>query len=252
MLIYSNMHLKFMAMCYVPGANLHAELDHVCVKYETLLNTNIAVTDNDYRTLMINFLPSYLASFIAQISVNMKAIAMVQHTASMASTTTPIAPLDPKLLEMSPESMMTLALKEYDHQADKKNPKPKNIGVTVSTMASEKPGSRISGGRSSKGKGPQKPKGVCWNCGGKGHKSDVCPTPKTDEKSRDQRSNDPKWNGKPKPGPGSSNTVAANTAASATLNEVAGAWSTFKLYNNQYEDPVYNGSLWELVLPHSL
>jgi len=161
MLICSNMHLKSMAMCYMPGVNLHAELDCIHVKYKTLLNTNVAVTDNDYHTLMINFLPSYLASFVTQISANMKAIAMVQHTASAASTTTPVAPLDPKLLEMSPKSMMILALEKYDHQADKKTPKPKDIGVAASTMASKEPGLKIGGGRSSKGKGPQKPKGVC-------------------------------------------------------------------------------------------
>jgi len=252
MLIHSNMHSKFMAMHYMSGANLHTELDHVCVKYETLLNADVAVTDNDYCTLVMNFLPSHLTSFVAQISANTKAITMVQHTASMASTMTPIGPLDPKLLEMSPKSMMTLALEEYDYQADKKSFKPKDTGVAVRTMASKKPGSRMGGAKGGKGKGPQKPKGVCWNCSGKGHKSDMCPTPKTDEKLKDQKSNDPKGNAKPKPGTGSSNMAAANTAASATLDEVVGAWSAFNLYDDGYEDPVYNRSLWNLVLPHSL
>ncbi|KAF8224780.1 hypothetical protein L208DRAFT_1309226, partial [Tricholoma matsutake] len=59
MLVCSNMHLKFMTMRYMPGTNLHTELDHVRVKYETLLNADVTVTDNDYRTLMINFLPSH-------------------------------------------------------------------------------------------------------------------------------------------------------------------------------------------------
>jgi hypothetical protein len=164
MLVCSNMHLKFMAMHYTSGANLHAELDRVHVEYETLLNADVAVTDNDYHTLVINFLPSHLASFVAQISANTKAITMVQHAASSASAMTPTAPLDPKLLEMSPESMMTLALEEYDRQADKKTSKPKDTGVAASMMASEKPGSRTGGGKGGKGKGPQKPKGVCWNC----------------------------------------------------------------------------------------
>jgi hypothetical protein len=143
MLVCSNMHLRFMAMRYMSGANLHTELDHVRVKYETLLNADVAVTDNDYCTLVINFLPSHLASFVTQISVNMKAITMVQHAASVASATTPVTPLDPKLLEMSPESMMTLALEEYDHQADKKTSKPKDTGVAASTMASKKPGLKM-------------------------------------------------------------------------------------------------------------
>jgi len=114
MLACSNMHSKFMAMHCTPGANLHADMDCIHIEYETLLNADVAVTDNDYHTLMINFLPPHLASFIAQISVNTKAIAMVQHTANMASTTSPIAPLNLKLLEMLPKSMMTLALEEYN------------------------------------------------------------------------------------------------------------------------------------------
>jgi hypothetical protein len=79
MLVCSNMHSKFMVMHYTSGANLHTELDHVRVKYETLLNTDVKVSENDYCTLIINFLPLHLASFVAQISVNTKAITLVQH-----------------------------------------------------------------------------------------------------------------------------------------------------------------------------
>ncbi|KAF8235865.1 hypothetical protein L208DRAFT_1254587, partial [Tricholoma matsutake] len=56
MLVCSNMHSKFMAMHCTPGANLHAEMDHICIEYKTLLNADVAVTDNDYHTLVINFL----------------------------------------------------------------------------------------------------------------------------------------------------------------------------------------------------
>ena len=72
-------------------------------------------------------------------------------------------------------------------------------------------------------KGPQKLKGICWNCSGKGHKSDVCPSPKMDKKSKNIKINDTKGNGTPKPVAKSPNTATLNTAASATLNEVAGA-----------------------------
>jgi gag-polypeptide of LTR copia-type len=246
MLVHLNMHLKFMAMHCMPGANLHTELDQVCVEYETLLNADVMVTDNDYCTLIINFLPSHLTSFIAQISANTKAITMVQHAASTANLVSPIAPLDQKMLEMSPEAMMTLTLEEYDCQLDKRPPKPKDASVAASTIASEKPGLKTRGGRGGKGKSPQKPKGVCWNCGGKGHKSDVCPSPKMDEKLKDTRA-DPKGSRTLKPA-----AKSQNTAASATLDEVAGAWSTFNSPDGHYVDTIYNGSLWELVLPHSL
>ncbi|KAF8229548.1 hypothetical protein L208DRAFT_1286088, partial [Tricholoma matsutake] len=55
-LVHSNMHSKFMAMHYTPGTNLHAELDCVHVEYETLLNADVKVSDNNYHTLIINFL----------------------------------------------------------------------------------------------------------------------------------------------------------------------------------------------------
>ncbi|KAF8230708.1 hypothetical protein L208DRAFT_1157305, partial [Tricholoma matsutake] len=43
MLVHLNMHSKFMAMHYAPGTNLHAELDHVHVEYETLLNADVLI-----------------------------------------------------------------------------------------------------------------------------------------------------------------------------------------------------------------
>jgi len=57
---------------------------------------------------------------------------------------------------------------------------------------------------------------------------------------------------KPKPAAGPSDT--ANTAASATLYEVAGAWSVFNLENiihlkHSDVDPVYDGTLWALDPP---
>ena len=55
--------------------------------------------------------------------------------------------------------MMALALEEYDRQADKKTSKQKDTGVAMSTISSEKPGSKTGGGKGGKGKGPRKPLG---------------------------------------------------------------------------------------------
>jgi hypothetical protein len=70
----------------------------VCVKYKTLLNADVKISDNDYHTLIINFLPSHLASFVAQISANMKAIAMVHHASAAATSTTLLPPYQSKAL----------------------------------------------------------------------------------------------------------------------------------------------------------
>jgi Zinc knuckle len=133
-------------------------------------------------------------------------------------------PINPKLLEMSAEAMMLLVLEEYDRKADSNPIKSKDVGVAASIISSKKPGSKTEGGKGGKGKGPRKPIGVCWNCGGKGHKQDECPSPKPDENSKDQKAPSTKGNligSKPKPAAGPSNTT--NMAASATLDEVAGA-----------------------------
>lgn len=125
-------------------------------------------------------------------------------------------------------------------------------------MSSKKPGSKTGGRKGGKGKGPCKPIGVCWNCSGKGHKQDKCPTPKPDEKLKDQKSLSAKGNSTgPKPKPAASPSNAANTAASATLDEVAGAWSVFDLENIIAHlkcsdvNPVYDSALWALDPPHA-
>jgi len=186
MLVCSNMHSKFMAMHYASGANLHTALDCVCVKYETLLNANIKILDNNYHTLIINFLPSHLTFFITQISANTKAIAIIQHANAATASTAPLPPINPKLLEMSAEAMMLLALEEYNCKADSKPMKPKDARVAVSTISSKKLGSKTRGGKGGKGgKGPHNPIGVCWNYRGKGHKQDECLSLNSDEKSKD-------------------------------------------------------------------
>jgi hypothetical protein len=57
MIMKSNLHSEFMAMRYVKGADLCTEFDHVRVKYETLINAEVPVSDDDYCTLIINFVP---------------------------------------------------------------------------------------------------------------------------------------------------------------------------------------------------
>jgi hypothetical protein len=63
------------------------------------------------------------------------------------------------------------------------------------------------------------------------------PKPKMDEKLKDTRA-DPKGSGTLKPATKSPNTATANTAASTTLNEDAGAWSTFNSPDGHYDDTI--------------
>ena len=242
MLMRSNLHTKFMGMRYKPGANLHTEFDRVRVEYEALLNAGVSISDNDYCTLIINFAPPKLSSFIAQISANTKTIITLQHEAAVAAAikaSKPLPTLSISDYELAPEVMMQTILEEYDRLESAKSAKEKSkassstgIAAAVS-MSSEKPGQKTGAGRRWRGKKTGSRRGgkssgggdevECFNCGGRGHKSPDCPSPRKDRRDDGKSGGRPtgKGDGKPKP---SGPSGAANTAT-LDLDEVAGAWS---------------------------
>ncbi|KZT63076.1 hypothetical protein DAEQUDRAFT_640073, partial [Daedalea quercina L-15889] len=57
MILRARYRTEFLNMRAMPGANLHSELDRLRVKYEELLNMDIAVAAAEYASLVINFLP---------------------------------------------------------------------------------------------------------------------------------------------------------------------------------------------------
>ena len=84
MLMCSSLHSDFMALHYEKGADLRMEFDWVCMKYEQLLSTGITISDDDYCTLIINFVPPEISSFIAQISAGMCTLSLMHMTTSPA------------------------------------------------------------------------------------------------------------------------------------------------------------------------
>ncbi|KZT02294.1 uncharacterized protein LAESUDRAFT_762863 [Laetiporus sulphureus 93-53] len=156
-----------------------------------------------------------LSTFISQLSSTVKAARRIQE-AITPSTVTAATPAQLKAFEketpdLPPEVLMELALEEWDrrHGTSKgKGAKP-DPGVAAAVLSSEKL-------KSWKGKkGPWKPVGVCWNCGGKGHRQDNCSSPKQDSKDAKNAPDAKTDQAKPKP-----------TAASAVdLNAIAGAWT---------------------------
>lgn len=86
------------------------ELDQVQLKYESLYSVGIEISQNNYWTLVINFLPSNLSSFIAQISANIKMMKL----ASGSSSITPIGDKgDDPLLPLA-EQLMQSAIEEWE------------------------------------------------------------------------------------------------------------------------------------------
>lgn len=259
MLGRSNLHTQFMQMRYKPGEDLPTEFNRVRTAYQNLITKGITVTNDDYRTLIINFVPSHLASYMSQISANAKVLAILQSaqagtSASTAAQTSSISAvlgqtastmasgLSSAQYELAPETMMLLLVEEWRRlkaiEEEKKRTKIRDTGVAASAnpFASEKPGARAGGAKGNKGKGPKKPVGTCWNCGGKGHKQDACPSPKDDDSSSKG-----KGKGKARSKDSRSPTTNSTVANSAELDEIAGAWTTFAI------DPLSDESASEVI-----
>ena len=234
MLMKANLHSEFMAMRCTKGANLREEFNRVRMKYEQLRNADIPVSDDDYRTLVINFVPGELSSFLAQISANQKMLVQqilsrlpVPTPPTSGDTTTP----DFSEIGLDAESLMETACEEWERRDTYRRNHPKSAGsssaqsqtadVALATVSSEKPGSRSGGGRRKFYRGPRRPVGVCWNCGGSGHKQDACTSAKKEPGTAGQSQGDPKKpsSSNPKPKGGSANAV--------TEPVIKGSWAAF-------------------------
>ncbi|PIL23016.1 hypothetical protein GSI_14323 [Ganoderma sinense ZZ0214-1] len=203
LLARTTLRADFMSMRAAPGADLHMEFDRVRAAYSELLNVGITISDGEYSSMLVSFLPSELSSFVSQLSATAKlAQRLNPTTATLAAGTGPAAGADKPII--APDLLMELALEEWDRrQQDKKSKvKAKDSGVAAVALSSEKP--------KSKGKqGPKRPVGVCWTCGGTGHRHAVCtsrnPNQKDEKKGKDT----------PKP---------PASASITEVDDVAGAW----------------------------
>ena len=101
------------------GADLSSEFDRVCIKYETLLSVGIEISDNDYCSLIINFVPPELSSVLAQMSMNMKQVTTSLLKVKVILSVTKLKGKLPSL-EVDPEDLMQATLEEWDRrEADK-------------------------------------------------------------------------------------------------------------------------------------
>ncbi|OJT11681.1 Retrovirus-related Pol polyprotein from transposon TNT 1-94, partial [Trametes pubescens] len=215
LLARSNLRRDFLNMRYNSSQDLHSEIERLQLAYENLLTYDVTISDTEYASVIINFLPDSLSAFISQLSAQMKL-----HSRLMPTTADDASSADKPAIE--PDFMIELVLEEWDRRHDeKKGKKSKDTGVAASAVSSEKPKWK------GRGKGPQRPVGVCWNCGGKGHREAACPSPKSDSSKGkgNARGNDPK------PAAGAANVVIASSArieeiqATAHGPGYAGAWS---------------------------
>ena len=246
----SNLHTEFMGMRYQKGANLQLEFNRVRVKYETLLNVGIKISDNNYHLLIINFVPLELSSILSQMSINMKH--MMSSLVKSKLITMP-AELKGKIptLVIDPEDLMQAALEEWDRWEPDKQSRSKSSGsnsssgTALATVSSEKPGVKSGSGKS-KQKGTP---GECWNCSEKGHKRNNCPNPKVNDKEYEKRDlNKSKGNSNKEKGnsSGSSSNSNSNKASSSSKksnanaaiddNNESGAWAVTTMVEEGVDD----------------
>ena len=143
--------------------NVQQFLDELCVKWEELVTVGVDIDKKDYRSTIISFLPYSLANFASNQLAAMKLY---------SSTKT-----------ITPDALISLISKEYERQqvqrshwnSGNRKAKDQDRDEALSVMSSGK--------SSGKGRFERKPRGVCWNCGEKGHFKDKCPKPITDKKN---------------------------------------------------------------------
>ncbi|KAI0644162.1 hypothetical protein C8Q79DRAFT_1011965 [Trametes meyenii] len=122
---------------------------------------------------------------------------------------------------IDPQYVLDAGLEEYDRRELEKaisKGKGKDTGIAAAVVSSvvsrEKPKSKPKW--NGRGRGPQKPAGVCWTCGGKGHRQDQYPSPKL---SADKGNGGKDAAQKPAAG-------AANLVSTARIEELAELKST--------------------------
>jgi len=89
MLKCSNMRADFMALSFTPGSNLHDEFSRVTTEYELRINLGVEISDEEYRSLIFNFVPIEIANHLSSVSASMKTLRLAQRlTQSPGSSTT--------------------------------------------------------------------------------------------------------------------------------------------------------------------
>ncbi|KAI6137306.1 hypothetical protein F5141DRAFT_1209639 [Pisolithus sp. B1] len=123
-----------------------------------LAAVGVSLSDDEYTSTIICSLPTHYATFIAHLSAS----------AHLLKQT------------LKPDDVMCYLTQEFDQlNAGKAESSKGDKGVAFTALGS------ASGNRDQKTK--QK-KGVCWKCGGKGHRKDQCPSPSQDDKGKSSTS----------------------------------------------------------------
>ncbi|KIL64435.1 hypothetical protein M378DRAFT_1041860 [Amanita muscaria Koide BX008] len=241
MVMEPHLRSEFRAMRYEKGANLRSEFDRVRMKYVALWNASVEISNNDYCSLIIQFAPPGIANFISLLYATFKLYSrtVLKSGTARSSAESPGSSneLGKEPLTLDPELVMEIATEEWERRnAHRKSRKPQqeSSNTNPGAVSSENPGSNAGGGPSRgrgrrRGRGRGGRQGDCWNCGGRGHSQDNCPSPQVAEKnkrpSRQSSRNGTKPNTKPAQSYPSSLTGSQVIANRAIFEGFSGAWT---------------------------
>jgi hypothetical protein len=204
--VIASMQAEFDGLTCGKNGNVHTHLEQLQLKYKALVAVGVKLSDSQYAMRIINSLLHSYQCYLSTISSLAKAALMASNLARTAAAQVQTPGTAPTtnftimsghttathVVTLSPGYLMHLAIEEWDQiEAEKKKTKSshkprEDVGVALSAQIPGSSPSKCSGGGNggkSSGKGnTQHPKGVCWNCGGKGHVQSKCPSPKQEAK----------------------------------------------------------------------
>lgn len=262
--VISSMRSKFDTMKCADNGNVRTHFDTLRTRFEELNAVGVLITKEQYATRVIESLPEQYQAHLSTIqsaargaAVAAAALAAATSVASAAATSATAAagavplPSSPTSSTFAPiqipqstilpaDMLMQFAIEEYDRLQTSRTRRgaKEDTGVALSVQSNSgsgkpkwKGGASSNGDKSSAGE-PRlakngKPYGVCWNCGGKGHVKDKCPSPAIDGDGKKDKEKSSK--GKDKGG---------DSANAVTASEDDGVWSVITSNEDLLDDDI--------------
>jgi len=219
--VVAAMRTAFERMKCPDNGNVRTHLDKLRAKHEDLIRVGVTIPLDQWSTRIIGSLPEHYQKHLATIEAAARAAALATAALSQTATTAAATPTT-STFSVSPDLLMSLAIEEYDRiiaGGPRGKGKDTDTGVALSVT-----NNGVNRGQSSANRGQSKPKlskdtrprGVCWNCGGKGHVQSKCPSPKMSGGDGAAKGKDEKKDG------------GGSGSANAAIAEDDGVWSVFE------------------------
>ena len=159
----TDLRTRFLESKCPDKGNVRQFLDELRMKREELATVGVDIDEKDYHSTIISSLPYSLANF--------------------ASNQLAAAKLYSSTKTITPDALISLISEEYERQQVQRSHRSGGNGKAKDQDRDEALNVSSSGKSNGKGKFERKPRGVCWNCGEKGHFKDKCPKPAVDKKN---------------------------------------------------------------------